>query len=70
MNRGIEKELIKFAVGVVQFALGALFVMLLWDLIIPDLTGASEIGYVDSLVLMVLGEIVAGNWGKPDWEKK
>ncbi len=56
--------------------LAALAVMLLWNAIIPDLLNANEIGYWQSLGLIVLSRVLFGGFhcGPPSfmrhkWEK-
>lgn len=44
-------------------ALGSLFVMLLWNWLLPDLLGAAPITWLQALGLIALSRILFGRWG-------
>ena len=62
MNKRNKKIIIRIG-WISIFALMALVVMLLWNLIMPDVTGCKSVNYWQSLGLTVLFRLLAGHFG-------
>ena len=63
-NSGKRKPLFFLFMVLMVFIFSAI-VMLLWNAIIPDITGWKEISYWQSMGLLVLCKILCGSFGKP-----
>jgi len=63
MVKKIFVHLIMFIIGIGAIALAIWVVMLLWNSILPDLTGWGEIGFWQSAGLCVMFRIMTGHIG-------
>ncbi|MFI3278454.1 MAG: hypothetical protein SNH13_06780 [Rikenellaceae bacterium] len=57
-----KKIIIRISVMLAIALTVSLFVMLLWNLLIPSITGWSVINFWQSLGLVILSRLLLGNW--------
>ncbi len=66
--RSKSKHILRGVLFVVSLAIGTFIVNYLWNCVVPDITGWTEINLWQTLALMVIGRILSGGFG--GWRRR
>ncbi len=70
MKRAKQRKVWHLFAGIVFFGLAIAVVMLLWNAIIPGLTGWGTLGYLQAAGLFLLTRILFGGHGPGHWHSR